>query len=243
MARKKRNAFRTISEVSAWLDTPTHVLRFWESKFDGIEPVKRAGGRRYYRPEDLELIGGVKTLLHDEGKSIASVLELIEEKGEEAVKAKSPDLNFQTVRKPRKAKIKNDEVTEETSDVAAEKEVPASETTKTSALQLEDAVIAPEPEPVNEEPLRMEESLVQEHAERDAQENDVLQLTPEASARQKIDQSVSKKATAEVESPMQLQNFRVDTTKANSSLDEIEELYFDLQMVRNRIKRALRELR
>ena len=85
MARKKKGAFRTISEVSKWLDTPTHVLRFWESKFKGIEPVKRAGGRRYYRPEDLELIGGIKVLLHDEGKSIASVVEMIDSEGEDTV--------------------------------------------------------------------------------------------------------------------------------------------------------------
>ncbi|MDC1253106.1 MerR family transcriptional regulator, partial [Amylibacter sp.] len=52
MARKKDQAFRTITEVSDWLDTPSHVLRFWESKFSQIKPVKRAGGRRYYRPED-----------------------------------------------------------------------------------------------------------------------------------------------------------------------------------------------
>lgn len=78
---KSPDAFRTISEVSDWLDTPAHVLRFWESKFSQIKPVKRAGGRRYYRPEDMDLLGGIKTLLHDEGMTIKGVQKLLREKG------------------------------------------------------------------------------------------------------------------------------------------------------------------
>jgi len=70
MAKKARDAFRTISEVANWLDVPAHVLRFWESKFTQIKPVKRAGGRRYYRPADMRLIGGIKMLLHDDGLTI-----------------------------------------------------------------------------------------------------------------------------------------------------------------------------
>ncbi|WP_296430359.1 MerR family transcriptional regulator, partial [Yoonia sp.] len=64
---KAKDAFRTISEVAEWLDTPTHVLRFWESKFSQIKPVKGAGGRRYYRPADMDLLGGIKKLLHEDG--------------------------------------------------------------------------------------------------------------------------------------------------------------------------------
>ena len=60
---KSRDAFRTISEVADWLGTPTHVLRFWESRFSQVKPVKRAGGRRYYRPADMELLGGIKKLV------------------------------------------------------------------------------------------------------------------------------------------------------------------------------------
>jgi len=67
---KSADAFRTISEVADWLDTPTHVLRFWESEFSQIKPVKRAGGRRYYRPQDMLLIGGIKKLLHHDGLTI-----------------------------------------------------------------------------------------------------------------------------------------------------------------------------
>ncbi len=78
---KAKDAFRTISEVAEWLDTPTHVLRFWESKFSQIKPVKGAGGRRYYRPADMELLGGIKQLLHEDGLTIKGTQKLLREKG------------------------------------------------------------------------------------------------------------------------------------------------------------------
>ena len=106
MAHKKEQAFRTITEVSNWLDTPSHVLRFWESKFLQIKPVKRTGGRRYYRPEDLKLIGGIKCLLHDKGTTIASVKKLIKSKGEKYVKEYSIQPIFPEKDRRRFAKIK-----------------------------------------------------------------------------------------------------------------------------------------
>lgn len=78
---KSPDAFRTISEVSEWLETPAHVLRFWESKFTQVKPVKRAGGRRYYRPGDMELLGGIKKLLHDDGMTIKGVQKVLREQG------------------------------------------------------------------------------------------------------------------------------------------------------------------
>jgi DNA-binding transcriptional MerR regulator len=78
---KSPDAFRTISEVAAFLETPAHVLRFWESKFPQIKPVKRAGGRRYYRPDDIALLGGIKVLLHEQGMTIRGVQKLLKEKG------------------------------------------------------------------------------------------------------------------------------------------------------------------
>lgn len=78
---KAKDAFRTISEVAEWLDTPTHVLRFWESKFSQIKPVKGAGGRRYYRPTDMDLLGGIKKLLHEDGLTIKGTQKLLREKG------------------------------------------------------------------------------------------------------------------------------------------------------------------
>lgn len=84
---KSRDAFRTISEVSDELDTPAHVLRFWESKFSQVKPVKRAGGRRYYRPNDLNLLAGIKQLLHDDGMTIKGAQKLMREKGVKHVAA------------------------------------------------------------------------------------------------------------------------------------------------------------
>jgi DNA-binding transcriptional MerR regulator len=78
---KAREAFRTISEVAEWLDTPTHVLRFWETKFSQIRPVKGAGGRRYYRPSDMDLLGGIKQLLHEDGLTIKGTQKLLRDKG------------------------------------------------------------------------------------------------------------------------------------------------------------------
>ncbi|MEM1078430.1 MAG: MerR family transcriptional regulator [Pseudomonadota bacterium] len=78
---KSADAFRTISEVADWLGVPTHVLRFWESKFSQVKPVKRAGGRRYYRPNDMALLAGIRVLLHDDGMTIRGVQKLLREKG------------------------------------------------------------------------------------------------------------------------------------------------------------------
>ncbi len=90
---KSPDAFRTIREVADWLGVAAHVLRFWESKFTQIKPVKRAGGRRYYRPADMRLIGGIKVLLHDEGMTIRGVQRLLREDGVAAVAARSPELD------------------------------------------------------------------------------------------------------------------------------------------------------
>jgi DNA-binding transcriptional MerR regulator len=78
---KSPDAFRTISEVADHLDTPAHVLRFWETRFPQIRPVKRAGGRRYYRPSDVALLTGIKRLLHDDGLTIRGVQKILREQG------------------------------------------------------------------------------------------------------------------------------------------------------------------
>ena len=74
---KSAEAFRTISEVAAALDVPQHVLRFWESKFSQVRPLKRGGGRRYYRPEDVELLQTIRGLLYDDGYTIKGVQKLL----------------------------------------------------------------------------------------------------------------------------------------------------------------------
>ncbi len=83
---KSADAFRTIGEVAEELDVPKHVLRFWEGKFPQIKPMKRGGGRRYYRPEDMELLRGIRHLLHAEGYTIKGVQKILREQGVDQVK-------------------------------------------------------------------------------------------------------------------------------------------------------------
>jgi DNA-binding transcriptional MerR regulator len=82
---KSPAAFRTIAEVAGELDLPAHVLRFWESKFSQIKPLKRRGGRRYYRPEDVALLRRIRSLLYTEGYTIKGVQRLLREGGSKSV--------------------------------------------------------------------------------------------------------------------------------------------------------------
>jgi DNA-binding transcriptional MerR regulator len=84
---KAPDAFRTISEVADELDLPQHVLRFWESRFRDIKPMKRGGGRRYYRPDDVELLRGIRHLLYGEGYTIRGVQRILREQGAKFVQA------------------------------------------------------------------------------------------------------------------------------------------------------------
>ena len=81
MNSKSPEAFRTIREVSKDLSLPQHELRFWETKFTQIKPIKRGGGRRYYRPEDVRLLRGIKNLLYNDGYTIRGVQKVIKENG------------------------------------------------------------------------------------------------------------------------------------------------------------------
>ncbi len=87
MDNKAPDAFRTISEVADELDLPQHVLRFWESRFRDIKPMKRGGGRRYYRPDDIELLRGIRHLLYGEGYTIRGVQRILREQGVKFVQA------------------------------------------------------------------------------------------------------------------------------------------------------------
>ena len=78
---KSAEAFRTISEVAFDLDVPQHVLRFWETRFTQVKPIKRAGGRRYYRPEDVDLLRGIRSLLYADGFTIKGVQKVLRERG------------------------------------------------------------------------------------------------------------------------------------------------------------------
>ncbi len=84
---KSPDAFRTISEAAEELDLPQHVLRFWETRFSTIKPLKRGGGRRYYRPEDVLLLKGIRHLLYDQGFTIKGVQKILKENGPRHVAA------------------------------------------------------------------------------------------------------------------------------------------------------------
>ncbi|ACK49622.1 transcriptional regulator, MerR family [Methylocella silvestris BL2] len=86
---KSADAFRTISEVAEELDLPQHVLRFWETRFPQIRPLKRAGGRRFYRPNDIEILRAIRRLLYSEGYTIKGVQRILKEQGARSVIAAS----------------------------------------------------------------------------------------------------------------------------------------------------------
>ncbi len=96
MSVKSPEAFRTISEVSKDLAIPQHVLRFWETKFVQIKPIKRGGGRRYYRPEDVEILKGIKNLLYNDGYTIRGVQKVIKENGTRKILLKSSKVQTKT---------------------------------------------------------------------------------------------------------------------------------------------------
>ena len=118
---KSPDAFRTISEVADWLGIQAHVLRFWESKFSQVKPVKRAGGRRYYRPNDMLLLGGIRRLLHEDGLTIKGVQKILREEGISHVAALSQPLDDLT--QSELAEAPDDIVLEHVPEAAEEKGV------------------------------------------------------------------------------------------------------------------------
>ncbi|HEY0330543.1 MAG TPA: MerR family transcriptional regulator [Rhodopseudomonas sp.] len=98
---KAPDAFRTISEVADDLDIPQHVLRFWETRFVQIKPMKRSGGRRYYRPDDVDLLRGIRRLLYGEGYTIRGVQRILKEQGIKAVQGLASGLSRPAAPDPR----------------------------------------------------------------------------------------------------------------------------------------------
>lgn len=103
MADKSPDAYRSISEAASELDLPAHVLRFWESKFPQLKPVKRAGGRRFYRPGDIALLRGIKRLLYEDGFTIKGAQKYVREQGVGAVGALAADDSASEPEAPRLA--------------------------------------------------------------------------------------------------------------------------------------------
>ena len=144
---KAHDAFRTISEVADWLGVQAHVLRFWESKFSQVKPVKRAGGRRYYRPTDMQLLGGIKKLLHDDGLTIKGVQKILREQGvahvitfcqplEDGLDAGQEVTQDATVLSFRGKRVPSDDAAPETEEAApepVEDDLPAAEAVGSAA--------------------------------------------------------------------------------------------------------------
>lgn len=166
---KSPDAFRTISEVSEWLDTPAHVLRFWESRFPQIRPVKRAGGRRYYRPADVALLGGIKKLLHDDGLTIRGVQKMLREQGIRYVAglAGGEETASEAAEAPPATTAAATQLPFDLGDDAAGP--AAEEAPEAEELGEDAATAAPEAEPMLEDPV-VEESLLPESPAEDIAE-------------------------------------------------------------------------
>ena len=133
---KAPGAFRTISEVAQELDLPQHVLRFWESRFNQIKPMKRGGGRRYYRPEDVDLLRGIRLLLYGDGFTIRGVQRLLKEKGIGFVVSVGQTGSVQTL-------------------ASAERDVGEAEFSPPPPVELPPAIFAHEPEATEAQPRRV----------------------------------------------------------------------------------------
>ncbi len=207
---KSPDAFRTITEVAEWLDTPAHVLRFWESRFPQIKPVKRAGGRRYYRPIDMLLLGGIKKLLHEDGITIKGVQNLLREKGIKHVQSMSVPVGL-TVTIKKKA-------TEASPPAQQPTPVQAHVKPSVDPMALREPVQVP-PQP-KEAPLVLSESL--ELPAKKPQE-----VTFKASAEE---------ASLVISSfPDTLKKAHEISTK---DMQDIEAFYYSLKMVRNNMRRT-----
>lgn len=158
---KSPDAFRTISEVAEWLDTPAHVLRFWESKFTQVKPIKRAGGRRYYRPNDMRLLGGIKKLLHEDGMTIKGVQKLLRTEGINNISALSMALEIDETHQIDAAETIIAAIEPEAEPEPVPEPIPEPEPTPEPEPIAEPA-LAPDPEPIAEPELIPEPELMPE---------------------------------------------------------------------------------
>ena len=210
--KKSPQAFRTISEVANWLDTQTHVLRFWESKFKQIKPIKRAG-RRYYRPQDMQVLGGIKALLHGQGLTIKHVQGLLAEQGISAVVSLSPDLNFAGADKVEVVdEVIVEEVANETVDEVANETINENET-----------IAEPITEPINDI------------------SNDSAEDVPALLDAMGVPANTPSETPADT--PAEILTETPSDTPANTlTQDELKNIYHQLKDIRNRMGRSLAAL-
>lgn len=164
MIQKAKRAFRTISEAADDLDVPQHVLRFWETKFSQVKPLKRGGNRRYYRPEDLNLLHAIKHQLYDEGHSIKGVQAMMREQGlkvfvEAWLDSITPEPAPEPAPEPEIEEVTPEPVAEEIVEEVTE--VPLAQEVFEAPIE-EVAVKAPEeaPEEIPELPLKEDDNTI-----------------------------------------------------------------------------------
>ncbi len=225
--KKAPQAFRTISEVSDWLDTPTHVLRFWESKFKQIKPVKRAGGRRYYRPNDMMLLGGIKHLLHGEGQTIKAVQKLISSEGVKHIQEMSPEMEFpkhgQRRKKPAPAKVAQ----------------PETQVAKPEATKIHT------PKYVDPNPSDAPKSINTRFGVSPSENEKYLKKPVEKDAFDAINAAVGeqrKSSDVPVDQPRTIAVTLTREDLNDDKIEQIEDLFYRLRKTRNRMKRSLAEL-
>ena len=223
--KKSPQAFRTISEVANWLDTQTHVLRFWESKFKQIKPIKRAG-RRYYRPQDMQVLGGIKALLHGQGLTIKHVQGLLAEQGISAVVSLSPDLNFAGADK---VELVEEVIVEEVANESVD-EVVANETINES-----ETIAEPITEPIND--------ISNDSAEDVPALLDAMGVPANTPSETPADTptEILTDSPAEIltDSPAETPS---DTPANTLTQDELKNIYQQLKDIRNRMGRSLAAL-
>jgi len=260
---KSPEAFRTISEVSEWLDTPTYVLRFWESRFSQIKPVKRAGGRRYYRPDDMLLLGGIKQLLHFDEKSIKDVKALLKDEGVKHVMGLSPDLNTKVVSPKSKADaedaadidkivtsnrakkkpsvevrvVKKAKVAED----AAKGKTEVADATKETPAAVEKAAAPSKPKEAPVKPANEAEQGAMAKAK--AEEAARVKAAKEAAALKQAADEEADEWGQLVPDMIKDAPFRIKSANGYDAdaMEEIETLYYSLAMARNSIRRARKQ--
>lgn len=235
--KKAPDAFRTISEVSDWLETPAHVLRFWESKFSQIKPVKRAGGRRYYRPDDMRLLGGIKQMLHIDGLTIKGAQKVLREKGIKHVLALSPNVATSGPEQKSSIDVLADEINKNVSDVANAPAAPL--VLEPASLTPTEPAVDPAPTPVSEPPAAAAAFFAQDNS--DTQEVDAKAETDTApQVTDKVQDMTDSQdpldtATAQInETPPVLDS----ENPASAKSEDISELYGRLKSLRRRMKDA-----
>lgn len=238
---KSPDAFRTISEVADELDVPQHVLRFWEGRFTQIKPVKRAGGRRYYRPEDVDLLRGIRALLYVDGFTIKGVQKILREKGLRHV-ADVGRAEVKAKPKPRSNVISLERGLDREPELplalasapARAQPRPASRKPRDPIAEIERAFA---PEPVAEPPVEDDAPAPREFETpiEEAEAALEIELQPEPPAAEPIEEIVPEEPAPEaavIESPSMVD----DTTSADPGAERFEALLAELLELKARLR-------